>query len=44
MIYGIMVDPVIAIKNLDYDLYGIESTAINLQKFMYYNKTQQNVA
>jgi hypothetical protein len=36
-------DPVIAIKNLDYDLYGIESTAINMQKYMYY-KTQQNVA
>lgn len=38
------VDPVIAIQNLDYDLYGIKATAVNLQKFMYYNKTQQNVA
>jgi len=37
-------DPVEVIKELDYDLYGIEAAAINMQKFLYINKSQQKIA
>jgi hypothetical protein len=38
------VNPVEAVKELDYDLYGIEAAAVEMQQFMYINKAQQNVA
>jgi len=38
------VNPVVAIKELDYDLYGIEAAAVEMQRFMYINKAQQKVA
>jgi hypothetical protein len=37
-------DPVEVIKELDYDLYGIEAAAISMQKFLYINKPQQKIA